>query len=34
MSSTLALGDCYEIIPEHVEGYDSGEEVTVHLFGG
>jgi molybdopterin molybdotransferase len=32
MISTLALADGYVVVPEHVEGYDSGEEVTVHLF--
>lgn len=33
MISTLARADGYVIVPEHVEGYDVGTEVTVHLFG-
>lgn len=33
MISTLARADGYVIVPEHVEGYEAGTEVTVHLFG-
>lgn len=32
MISTLARSDGYIVIPEHVEGLDQGEEVTVYLF--
>lgn len=33
MISTLSRADGYVIVPEHVEGYEAGTEVTVHLFG-
>ncbi len=33
MISTLSQADGYVIVPEHVEGYEAGTEVTVHLFG-
>jgi molybdopterin molybdotransferase len=33
MISTLANADGYVVVPEHVEGFDQGSEVTVHLFG-
>jgi molybdopterin molybdotransferase len=32
MISTLANADGYIVVPEHVEGFDQGSEVTVHLF--
>jgi molybdopterin molybdotransferase len=32
MISTLANADGYVVVPEHVEGFDQGSEVTVHLF--
>jgi len=33
MISTLMEADGYVIVPEHVEGYEAGEALTVYLFG-
>lgn len=33
MISTLSQADGYVIVPEHVEGWEAGTEVTVHHFG-